>query len=115
MAAILVSLTMTVLIESVVVFLLTSAQKHHWRLLALVCCVNGFTNCLLNALLIFVVYPYGLSLKGFLIIAEGLVILLEAAIYTNWSDFSKKESFKLSLLANFCSVFLGEFLWKLLG
>ena len=100
----LISLTITLVIEVGFAFIL----KYRGKDLLNVLLVNILTNPLLNSIVVAINYYYGLEARNIsLYILEILVVLIEGFIYHKYLERRKINGFLLSLILNITSYGLG--------
>ena len=100
----LISLTITLVIELSFAFILKYRKKD----LVNVLLVNFLTNPLLNSVTVAINYYYGLKARNIsLLILEILVVIIEGFIYHRYLTRRKINGYILSLILNIASYGLG--------
>ena len=107
----LISLTITLIIEISIAFILRYRGKDLLNVLL----VNVLTNPLLNSSIVAINYFYGLKARNiFLYIFEILVVIVEGAIYQKYLEKRKINGYLLSLILNASSYIIGLIINKII-
>ena len=107
----LISLGCTLIIEVIIAFLLHYRKKDLLNVLL----VNILTNPLLNSLVIYINYYYGIKARNIsLIISEIIVIYIEGLIYHKYLKNRRINGYILSLILNISSYLIGLLINKII-
>lgn len=100
-----VCLTLTIIIELSLSFILRVKDKKDYLNIIL---VNMLTNPLLVSISTMIMYKHGLHLRNIsVIIMEVMVVLIEGYIYKKYLKYEKINPFLVSLILNSGSYFIG--------
>lgn len=98
------SLLITIIVEIIFAVILQYRKKDLLNVLL----VNILTNPLLNSLIVYINYYYGLRVRNIvLIILEIIVVIIEGMIYQKYLERKKLNGYQLSLILNIISFVLG--------
>ncbi len=100
-----VCLLMTIILESIISFLIRIKDKQDYLNIIL---VNILTNPILVTTSSIIRFNYGLSIyKIYMIILEIIVIIVEGFIYKKYIKYNRINPYLLSLILNLSSYILG--------